>query len=276
MIPIVHTYKSREPMLQVNAFAIETTEGVIAIDTTLTMSDSISFRNMIESFNKPLLGIILTHGHPDHVAGTTNLVENRDVPVIALNAVHALMKDTEAKKHEQWSPVFGTEWIPRWVYPNQLVKDGDIIRLGDATLSVIDLGAGGDCDANSIWLLEGTPHAFLGDFIYNQNHTYMADGNILRWIANLERFESLLKGFESFHVGHGPVCNFGAIAKQKEYLLNYCATLLKHTGGTGIFNDETRVLFEKEMLSAYPGYGCQFMIGLAAEKVGTELKMKDI
>ena len=75
--------------------------------------------------------------------------------------------------------------FPRGFIPTRLSMDGDTVTLGDIKLSVVDLGAGGDCDANSIWLLNDSPHAFLGDFIYHQNHTYMADGNILRWLANL-------------------------------------------------------------------------------------------
>jgi glyoxylase-like metal-dependent hydrolase (beta-lactamase superfamily II) len=271
MKPIIHAYKSKEPMLQVNAFVIETTNGIVAVDTTLTNSDSLAFKRMIDHISKPLLGIILTHGHPDHIAGTTNIAPQGDIPIIALQSVFDLMKRTEMIKHQQWSSMFGEEWIPRWTYPNQIVKDGDSITLGDVKLTVVDLGSGGDCDANSIWLLNDSTHAFLGDFIYHQNHTYMADGNILRWLTNLNRFEFLLKSYDHYYVGHGPTCDFNAISTQREYFLTYCSNVLTFTQGTGIFTDETKVLFERAMIEAYPNYGCQFMVGLSAERVGKEL-----
>jgi hypothetical protein len=38
--------------------------------------------------------------------------------------------------------------------------------------------------------------------------------------------------------------------------------VLKATNGISIFTDETKASFEQEMLSAYPGYGCSFMVAL--------------
>lgn len=36
----IHHYTSSEPLLQVNAFIVETTKELVIVDTTLTMSDS--------------------------------------------------------------------------------------------------------------------------------------------------------------------------------------------------------------------------------------------
>jgi len=267
----IHTYTSKEPLLHVNAFVIETEKGVIVIDTTLTMSDSLALKKMIDSFQKPVLGILLTHAHPDHVAGTYNIAPDGEVPIFALQSVNDLMQATEAAKHTQWSAAFGAEWIPKWTYPSQIVKDNDVIILGDTKLRVLDIGAGGDCDANSVWLMEDKPEAFIGDLIYNDNHAYMADGSILRWLANLEKMEPVLKSYKSYHVGHGSSCDFNSLAKQKEYFLAYCANALEATGGSGIFTDETKKNFEQVMIEKFPGYGCQFMITLSADRVGKEL-----
>ncbi|MEJ7682091.1 MAG: MBL fold metallo-hydrolase [Segetibacter sp.] len=165
------------------------------------MSDSLAFKKMIEAFQKPILGILLTHAHPDHIAGTYNIALNGEVPIFALQSVYDLMKATEAAKHAQWSSAFGAEWIPKWVYPNQIVKDNEVITLVNLKLRVLDLGAGGDCDANSIWLMEDEPEAFIGDLIYNDNHTYMADGSILRWLSNLEKLEPVLKNYNHTMLG---------------------------------------------------------------------------
>jgi hypothetical protein len=55
---------------------------------------------------------------------------------------------------------------------NAIVEDGETITIAGLDFSVVDLGAGGDCDANSIWLLEtGKQAAFVGDFIYYQFHS---------------------------------------------------------------------------------------------------------
>lgn len=268
----IHTYTSAEPMLKVNAFIVETTTELIIVDTTLTMSDSKALRQKADSLGKPIAGIILTHGHPDHIAGTYNVSPKGDVPIYALPSVKKLMLDTEEAKHQQWSVMFGSEWVPKWVYPNTMVKDNDTVKIAGVNFTVMDIGSGGDCDANSIWLMEDeNKAAFIGDLIYNGNHTYMNDGSILRWLSNLDKLSPVLKNFKSFHIGHGENCDFSAIGKQKEYFLTYCSNVLKATGGSGIFNDDTRKSFEQTMLLAYPDYGCQFMVALSADRVGKEL-----
>jgi glyoxylase-like metal-dependent hydrolase (beta-lactamase superfamily II) len=268
----IHIYTSTEPMLKVNAFIVETSKELVIVDTTLTTSDSKALKQQADSLGKPIAGIILTHGHPDHIAGTYNLAPKGDIPIFALASVKKLMEETEEAKHKQWSGVFGSEWIPKWIYPNELVKDEDSVKIAGLTFKVQDIGSGGDCDANSLWLLEDdNKAAFIGDFIYNKNHTYMNDGSILRWIANLEKYGPVLKDFKSYYVGHGSPCDFSSLTKQRQYFLNYCNNVLKVTDGTGIFNEESRKTFEQIMLTIYPDYGCQFMVGLSADSVGKEL-----
>jgi glyoxylase-like metal-dependent hydrolase (beta-lactamase superfamily II) len=268
----IHTYTSAEPMLKVNAFIVEAAKELVIVDTTLTMSDSKALKQLANNLNKPIAAILLTHGHPDHIAGTYNIATDNNIPVYALASVNKLMQETEEAKHKQWSGMFGEEWIPKWIYPNQLVRDNETINAAGLNFTVIDIGAGGDCDANSFWLLDDdTKSAFIGDFVYNNNHTYMNDGNILRWLANIESYSPLLKEFDSYYIGHGAACNYQILEKQKEYFITYCSSVLKATNGSGVFTEETRKQFEETMLSKFPDYGCQFMIGLSADRVAKEL-----
>lgn len=268
----IHTYTSDEPMLKVNAYIVETENQLVVVDTTLTMSDSKALKMKAGNLNKPIAGIILTHGHPDHVAGTYNISPDGDVPIYATAPVKKLMEDSEQIKHKQWSAIFGNEWIPKWVYPNTIVKNEDTITIAGLDFKVIDIGSGGDCDANSIWLLDSDVKvAFVGDLLYKQNHSFLADGSVLRWLANLKRLEPVLKNYHTYYIGHGPECSFEDIAKQKEYFIIYCSEVLNATNGTAIFTDESKKIFEQKMYSLYPDYGCQFMVSLSADKAGQEL-----
>lgn len=271
----IHVYKSTEPMLSVNAFIVEGENKLVIVDTTLTMSDSIALRKMAEELKKPIAAILLTHGHPDHVAGSTNINIEGSIPIYAVESIKTLMEKTEAEKHAQWSRMFGEEWIPKWNYPTHIVKHNEVISIDEMTFKVYEIGSGGDCDANSFWLLEGeNPVAFLGDFIYKNNHSYMADGSILRWLTNIELLRPLLKKYNTFYIGHGEICTDLDIEKQKQYILDYCSTLLSLAQNAEKVSDQMKQALETQMIEKYPNYGCQFMITLAADKVFNEIKSK--
>ena len=53
----------------VGATRVETHHGIIAVDATLTVSDARALREQAEPLGKPLLAVLLTHGHPDHYNG---------------------------------------------------------------------------------------------------------------------------------------------------------------------------------------------------------------
>jgi glyoxylase-like metal-dependent hydrolase (beta-lactamase superfamily II) len=269
----VHLYTGSEAGLSVNAYLVETPRGVVAVDATLTQSDSRALRAQADRLGKPLLAVLLTHGHPDHVAGVTNLVAGLDVPVVALASVRELMARTEAAKHAQWAGLFGAEWIPAWTYPTQLVQDQELLEFDGAAFRVHDLGAGGDCDANAIWVLESEqpPVAFVGDLLFNGYHTYMADGAVLRWRANIERYRPLLTGMAHLYVGHGQPGGARLLDQQQVYFDQYCATLLA-VGGDGPLTEAQSAAFVARMTEAYPHYGLQFMIGLSAARVAAELQ----
>jgi glyoxylase-like metal-dependent hydrolase (beta-lactamase superfamily II) len=268
----IHTYTSKEEMVKPNAFIVETDEGLVVVDTTLTMSDSKALKQTIDDLGKPVAGILLTHGHPDHVAGTTNLAPRGEVPIYALQSVNDMMAASEQPKHRQWSRLFGDEWIPKWVYPNRIVQDGDTVQIAGLDFRVIDLGAGGDSDANSIWLLEDEKlAAFVGDFLFNQFHSYMVDGSVLRWIANLERLADLLSQYQTIFVGHGPSADHSILARQKEYLVTAAAYALEATNGSAVFTEASKKRYEEMMLARYPGYGFQLTVAFSADALAKEL-----
>jgi glyoxylase-like metal-dependent hydrolase (beta-lactamase superfamily II) len=213
----VHRHASGEQGIFANAYLIETANGVVAVDGTLTVTESRAFRQRANALRKPLLGVLITHPHPDHVAGIANLVSSPDVPIVTLPSVEKLMRAIEVPKRAQWEPIFRDEWIPRWTYPNQLISDRESVTFDGISCRVTDMGAGGDCDANAMWSVETSPRiAFVGDLVFNGPHSYLADGKILAWLANLERGDVLLADVPRLYPGHGQPGSSELLARQRD------------------------------------------------------------
>ena len=90
------------------------------------------------------------------------------------------------------------------------------------TYSVLDVGPGGDSEANSVWFVEARAKrtAFLGDLTFNGTHSYVADGYLLAWLANSPALERLCAGMDIVFPGHGAAAApEPLIARQRAYLL---------------------------------------------------------
>jgi len=140
--PRVHRHASGENGIFANAYLVEMAGGIVAVDATLTETDSKALRTKIESLGKPLRAVLITHGHPDHYNGVTNLVAEDSVPIAATAGVDRVIRENDAAKEKQWRPVFKQEWPARRTFPNRIVRDRESLSFGDMTFTVHDLGPG--------------------------------------------------------------------------------------------------------------------------------------
>jgi glyoxylase-like metal-dependent hydrolase (beta-lactamase superfamily II) len=101
--PEVHVFQSGEAGLFANAYLVETANHLVAVDSTLLESTSKALRQKVVELGKPLHAVLLTHGHPDHYNGVTNLVNGETVDVIATEGVDLVIRKYDAAKAEQWA-----------------------------------------------------------------------------------------------------------------------------------------------------------------------------
>jgi glyoxylase-like metal-dependent hydrolase (beta-lactamase superfamily II) len=215
---IVHTYRSGESGLFVNSYLVEGVDGVVAIDAPLLRSDGRAYRARLDALGKPLLGVLVTHPHPDHYNAIGELLAGEDVPVVAHRDVDREMRSGNEAERWRWGPLFGHQWPERATFPNRTVADEQSVELGDLRLTAWDFGP---CESKSetVWLLGDGESAFVGDLAFNGMHAHLAEGRTEAWLQALDRAEEALAGVDTLYVGHGAPGVPALLADQRRYLL---------------------------------------------------------
>jgi glyoxylase-like metal-dependent hydrolase (beta-lactamase superfamily II) len=268
--PIVHTYRSGDNGLFVNSYLVEGADGVVAIDAPLLLSDGRAFRARLEALRKPLLGVLVTHPHPDHYNTITELLAGEEVPVIALGDVDREIRAKDDAKRAQWGPLFGDEWPSSATFPNRTAGDEETVELGDLRFTAWDFGPA-ESESETVWLLGGGETAFVGDLAFNGTHAYLADGRTEAWLRALDRAEEALDGVRTLYVGHGPPAEPGVLADQRRYLLMVREAIGRVAGGRAQLSEEETNGVASLMERYLPGAPLGWLVGAGASAVAAEL-----
>lgn len=129
------------------------------------------------------VGILLTHGHPDHAPGATALSRLLDIPILAASNL-----DTS---HFEHVPDFD-----RLSEGDRLETDGDILRV---------MATPGHAQDHLGLYLEKSRILFAGDTILGTGSSVVAppEGNMVDYMATLARFRALDPAIIA--PGHGPL-----------------------------------------------------------------------
>lgn len=270
---VVHTITSGPTTFLTNAFLVETSRSLVAVDSMMTVSDARELRRRANAVGKPLRAVLITHGHPDHYNGTGELLNGLGkVPVIATANVALAMRRIDDAKEIQWRPVFGEEWPMERVFPDQIVKDREIVFFDGVPFTVRELGPGeSHCDL--FWTVGTSRRAvFVGDMVFGGVHSFMNDGHSSEWLASLDVLEKELSEVETLYTGHG---NAGRpvdlIYAQRRYLHHYRNAVRDLSKGRSSLDGEAKQELVRAMKAILPTDALEGFITAGSDAVASEL-----
>ena len=147
-------------------------------------------------------GILLTHGHFDHIWGTDKLRELSGAPIYAYEAEKALCEDAITNVSDQVGR-------PYTVVPDYYVKDGEEITIAGMTGKVI--ATPGHTVGSCCYYFEEAGMLIAGDTLFQESvgRTDLPTGSMSAIIHSIKDKLFLLPDETKVYPGHGDVTSIG-------------------------------------------------------------------
>lgn len=157
--------------------------------------------------------IILTHGHLDHVGGTTRLNNTLKVPVVGPSIEDAFWLDQLEAQSDRFGFPLTTSFSP-----DAWLKEGDVIEVGNIKLEVIHVP--GHTPGHVALYDAASAQIIVGDILFN--------GGIGRFDFPRSNGKLLVSGIKAklltlpdgtvVYPGHGPTTTIGREKKSNPFL----------------------------------------------------------
>jgi glyoxylase-like metal-dependent hydrolase (beta-lactamase superfamily II) len=193
---------------------VETSDGLVLIDTPHKPSDALRLKAEIERRGK-LRYIVNTEPHGDHWTGNAFF----DLPVVAHEGVRARILGTDLTSHVARVASFGPE-EPKLMENNRpnapvITFQSEMkLHVGNHTFRMVHMP--GHTPYQAAVIVEDEGVVFTSDNIFCKVQTWIQEGRPDHWLKSLDELRRLRE--DTFVPGHGPVCGKSYLNEQGAFI----------------------------------------------------------
>jgi len=203
-----------------NAAAVLTDEGVVVIDSLGSPSLASKFLKLIrEVTDKPIVKVIVTHYHADHIYGL-QVFKQLGSEVIAPAGYHEYFDSPASSNRLEERRVSLFPWVDEkthLVRPDRVITANESFTLGGVEFAIQLFGAA-HSDGDLAVLVKNDAVLISGDIIFEGRVPFTGGADTAHWLDLLKKLDTI--NLNALIPGHGGVASDpnGAIKSTLNYL----------------------------------------------------------
>jgi len=203
-----------------NAAAVVTDEGLVIVDALGSPSLAEKFLGLLrEVTDEPVVKLILTHYHADHIYGI-QVFKELGAEVIAPAGYELYLNSPQANERLEERRLSLSPWVneeTRLVKPDRVIAADESLRVGGVDFRIIYFDAA-HSDGDLAVLVENDRVLISGDIIFEGRIPFTGNADTGHWLEVLQNLNTL--DLAALIPGHGPAAKDpnAAIALTLKYL----------------------------------------------------------